>query len=79
VELRGVSVKYLVKKKIGKRLSAKGGSRGTKRKLEISTALRLFWAGSCGSSSALLKRELTFAAVAGVFYVYIAAARLLYA
>ncbi|MFZ8807521.1 MAG: hypothetical protein ACO2PN_05380 [Pyrobaculum sp.] len=78
MELRGVSVKYLVKKKIGKRLSAKGGSRGTKRKLEISTALRLFWAGSCGSS-ALLKRELTFAAVAGVFYVYIAAARLLYA
>jgi hypothetical protein len=30
-------------------------------------------------SPALLKRELAFAAVAGVFYVYIAAARLLYA
>jgi len=30
-------------------------------------------------SPALLKRELTFAAVASVFHVYIAAARLLYA
>jgi len=50
--------------------------------LEISTALPtqslLGWVLRF-LSPALLKRELAFAAVAGVFYVYIAAARLLYA
>jgi len=64
---------------IGKRLNAKG----------VAGELKANWKSQQPSASsgldlrflspALLKRELTFAAVAGVFYVYIAAARLLYA